>query len=81
MIKRKQIEPTRQVIWDVATNKKVIALTFDDGPSPIYTPQVLAVLEQYGAHATFFQIGNRMRRYPDIVEQLVDAGHEIGIIP
>jgi len=54
MIKRKQIEPTRQVIWDVATNKKVIALTFDDGPSPIYTPQVLAVLEQYGAHATFF---------------------------
>lgn len=78
MIKRKQIEPTGQVIWDVATNKKVIALTFDDGPSPIYTPQVLAVLEQYGAHATFFQIGNRMRRYPDIVEQVVDAGYEIG---
>ncbi|MFK9093980.1 polysaccharide deacetylase family protein [Bacillus salipaludis] len=78
MIKRKEIEPTGQVVWDVTTQKKVIALTFDDGPSPTYTPQVLALLERFGAHATFFQIGNRMESYPDIVEQVVEAGHELG---
>ncbi|MBP1932013.1 polysaccharide deacetylase family protein [Ammoniphilus resinae] len=78
MIKRKEIEPTGQVIWDVPTQKKLIALTFDDGPSPIYTPQVLTILEHFGAHATFFQIGNRMERYPEIVEQVVESGHELG---
>ncbi|WP_190284905.1 polysaccharide deacetylase family protein [Bacillus sp. S3] len=78
MIKRRQVEPTGQVVWDVTTSKKVISLTFDDGPSPIYTPQVLALLEKYSAHATFFQIGNRMELYPDVVEQVVEAGHEIG---
>ncbi|MBO0960488.1 polysaccharide deacetylase family protein [Neobacillus sp. MM2021_6] len=78
MIKRKQVEPTGQVIWEVATHKKVIALTFDDGPDPVYTPQILLLLEKFGAHATFFQIGNRMELYPDIVEQVVEAGHELG---
>ncbi|EKN71055.1 putative polysaccharide deacetylase [Neobacillus bataviensis LMG 21833] len=78
MIKREQVEPTGHVIWDVATHKKVIALTFDDGPDPVYTPQILALLEKYGAHATFFQIGNRMELYPDVVEQVVEAGHELG---
>ncbi|CAH2714127.1 Peptidoglycan-N-acetylglucosamine deacetylase [Neobacillus rhizosphaerae] len=78
MIKRKQVEPTGQVVWDVTTKKKVIALTFDDGPNPIYTPQVLAVLEKYNANATFFQIGNRMERYPEVVQQVVEAGNELG---
>ncbi|ETI66113.1 sporulation polysaccharide deacetylase PdaB [Neobacillus vireti LMG 21834] len=78
MIKRNKVEPTGQVVWDVATQKKVIALTFDDGPSPVFTPQVLRVLEQYGANATFFQIGSRMERYPEVVQDVVEAGHEIG---
>jgi peptidoglycan-N-acetylglucosamine deacetylase len=78
LIKRKAIEPTGQVIWEVHTSKKVIALTFDDGPSPIYTPQVLELLKQYNAHAIFFQIGYKMERYPQIVQQLVRAGHELG---
>src|SRR5579875_1638836 len=78
MIKRKQVEPTGQVVWDVATKKKMIALTFDDGPSPTYTPQVLALLKQYNAHATFFQVGDKMERFPYIVRQVVQGGHELG---
>lgn len=78
MIKRKQIEPTGLVVWDVTTKKKAIALTFDDGPSPTYTPQILNLLEKYQATATFFQIGNRMERYPEVVHQIVAAGNELG---
>lgn len=78
MIKRKDVEPSGQVVWEVHTSQKVIALTFDDGPSPKFTPQVLKLLKQYDAHATFFQIGYRMQRYPQIVQQVVQAGHELG---
>src|SRR5689334_17993803 len=78
MIKRKEVEPTGQVVWEAHTSKKLIALTFDDGPNPKYTPQVLELLEQYNAHATFFEIGYRMEQYPQIVQQVVQAGHELG---
>jgi polysaccharide deacetylase family sporulation protein PdaB len=78
MIKRREVEPTGKVVWEVPTQKKVIALTFDDGPSPIYTPQILALLRQYNAHATFFTIGSRVNRYPHITQQVIQAGHDIG---
>jgi peptidoglycan/xylan/chitin deacetylase (PgdA/CDA1 family) len=78
LIKRKEVEPTGQVVWEVPTPKKVIALTFDDGPDPKYTPQVLELFKQHGGHATFFEIGYRMEQYPEIVEQVVQAGHELG---
>jgi peptidoglycan/xylan/chitin deacetylase (PgdA/CDA1 family) len=78
MIKRKEVEPTGQVVWEVHSSKKVIALTFDDGPHPKFTPQVLTLLKQYDAHATFFQIGYRMQQYPQIVQLVIQAGHELG---
>jgi polysaccharide deacetylase family sporulation protein PdaB len=78
MIKRKEVEPTGQVVWEAHTSKKLIALTFDDGPNPKYTPQVLELLKQYNAYATFFEIGYRMEQYPQIVQQVVQAGHELG---
>lgn len=78
MIKRKEMEPTGKVVWDVVTSKKVISLTFDDGPSPTYTPQVLAILKQYNARATFFEVGNKMERFPNVVRQVVQDGHELG---
>ncbi|CRK82064.1 sporulation polysaccharide deacetylase PdaB [Neobacillus massiliamazoniensis] len=78
MIRRKQVEPTGKVIWEVPTQKKVIALTFDDGPNPVYTPQILALLRQYEATATFFSIGYQMERYPQIVRRVVQEGHELG---
>lgn len=61
-------------------NTKVpeIALTFDDGPNPYYTPQVLAVLQQYHIKATFFCIGQQVVEYPDLVRQEYAAGNIIG---
>ncbi|HAE85739.1 MAG TPA: hypothetical protein DCG78_04430 [Anaerolineaceae bacterium] len=57
----------------------VVYLTFDDGPDPKWTPQVLALLEQYHARATFFEIGYNVKKYPDITLQVAQAGHTFGI--
>lgn len=59
-------------------NQKRIALTYDDGPHHLYTLQILEELEKYGAHATFFVLGNRAEFHPDIVLETMEAGHEIG---
>ena len=53
MLLRKELEPTGYVTWEVPNNEKIIAITFDDGPDPTYTPQVLDLLRQYKAEATF----------------------------
>jgi cellulose synthase/poly-beta-1,6-N-acetylglucosamine synthase-like glycosyltransferase/peptidoglycan/xylan/chitin deacetylase (PgdA/CDA1 family) len=55
-----------------------IALTFDDGPDPVWTPRILAVLARHGAHATFFQVGSRVNQHPEVARQVVAAGSEIG---
>lgn len=55
-----------------------LALTLDDGPSPVYTPQVLAILRRHGVTATFFLIGANVEKFPDIVRQIVDDGHHLG---
>jgi len=55
-----------------------VYLTFDDGPNVVWTPQVLAVLAQYGAHATFFVIGQEAAAHPELVEQMVAEGHTVG---
>lgn len=57
--------------------EKQVALTFDDGPHPEYTPQILSLLEHYHARATFFVLGQHAQRYPDIVRKLVDSGQEV----
>ncbi|MFI1353433.1 polysaccharide deacetylase family protein [Streptomyces sp. NPDC020898] len=56
-----------------------IVLTFDDGPDPKWTPKVLDVLKQYRAHAVFFVTGTMASRYPDLVQRMVDEGHEVGL--
>lgn len=66
------------VTYQLRTNEKIIALTFDDGPHPIYTPQILDILDQYQVKATFFMIGSRMEEYPDIVKEVAARGHLIG---
>jgi cellulose synthase/poly-beta-1,6-N-acetylglucosamine synthase-like glycosyltransferase/peptidoglycan/xylan/chitin deacetylase (PgdA/CDA1 family) len=55
-----------------------IALTFDDGPDPAWTPRIANVLRSYGVHGTFFEIGSQIARYPSIVQRLVHDGDEIG---
>lgn len=57
---------------------KAVALTFDDGPSSNITPQILALLKQHHAHATFFVMGQNVRQYPQLVRQAVAEGHVIG---
>jgi peptidoglycan/xylan/chitin deacetylase (PgdA/CDA1 family) len=54
-----------------------VALTFDDGPDPQTTPQVLAVLAQHGVRATFFVIGERAQRHPRLLAEMAAAGHQI----
>lgn len=55
-----------------------IALTFDDGPHPVYTPIILDILKEHGVRATFFIIGENAERYPDLVRRIQQEGHEIG---
>jgi peptidoglycan/xylan/chitin deacetylase (PgdA/CDA1 family) len=59
-------------------NKKVLFLSFDDGPDPAWTPQVLQVLAKYGAHATFFELGAMQAAHPGLREQVLAAGNSIG---
>ncbi len=54
-----------------------VALTFDDGPHPRWTPIVLAVLDKYDVRATFFVVGFRVERHPELVRAMMEAGHSV----
>ncbi|MDB9359115.1 polysaccharide deacetylase family protein [Nodularia spumigena CS-588/02] len=66
-------------LWSGNRYNKAIALTFDDGPHPEYTPQVLAVLDRYNIQASFFWLGACVNRYPAIAKAICDRGHWIGL--
>jgi peptidoglycan-N-acetylglucosamine deacetylase len=66
------------VTFRIPTHHPWVALSFDDGPHPVFTPQILEILQQYDAKATFFLIGERARRHPDLVARIRAAGHEVG---
>jgi peptidoglycan/xylan/chitin deacetylase (PgdA/CDA1 family) len=66
-----------RLLYASNTHLPQIALTFDDGPHPCYTPQVLAILQKYGVKATFFCVGQSVAAYPDIVKEAYAAGHVI----
>lgn len=57
---------------------RTVYLTFDDGPIPEVTPQVLAILDRYGIKATFFMVGENIDKHPDVFAQVVAAGHSVG---
>lgn len=61
----------------VKTDKKVAAITFDDGPDPFWTPKILDILDEFNAKATFFVIGKRVENNPQIVKNAYNAGHAI----
>jgi peptidoglycan/xylan/chitin deacetylase (PgdA/CDA1 family) len=67
-----------KLLWDGGGNSRSIFVTFDDGPIPIVTPFVLNILKQYNAKATFFCIGDNVRKHPEVFEQVKQAGHAIG---
>lgn len=60
-----------------AAARNEIALTIDDGPDPLVTPQVLDLLDRYGAHVTFFCIGEKAARYPELCREMVRRGHAV----
>lgn len=58
---------------------QTVSITFDDGPHPIYTVEILRHLKTFGAKATFFVVGKNAEQYPEIIRQIDEEGHEIGI--
>lgn len=66
-----------EVVWSGRTNQRLVALTFDDGPAPQWTPMVLDTLGQHRVPATFFMVGAQVRRHADVVRDRL-AGHEVG---
>jgi peptidoglycan/xylan/chitin deacetylase (PgdA/CDA1 family) len=71
-------QPAYEPIHRIATHNKVVALTFDDGPDPTYTPLILNVLHKNRVSATFFVLGSQVDKYPKVMHWLKKAGHEIG---
>ncbi|NLY85410.1 MAG: polysaccharide deacetylase family protein [Tissierellia bacterium] len=70
---------TNQAVFSKGTKKqKVIALSFDDGPHPKYTIEILDILKEYDIKATFFVLGMHAEKYPEIIKRQVEEGHEIG---
>lgn len=68
-----------KMLWRIPTDQKLIALTFDDGPNQPFTTQIAKILEKYDSRGTFFIVGKNCEKYPNIVLDLYNNGHEIGI--
>lgn len=64
--------------WKVNTDEKILYITFDDGPIPGVTPAVLDVLDEYKAKATFFCVGENVKKHPEIFGRVVRRGHAVG---
>jgi len=67
------------ILMRLKTRKKIVALTFDDGPSPEVTPSILDLLREFGVHATFFVLGEQAERHPELLRRIVAEGHALGI--
>lgn len=74
---RRHYESTGEVVWEVPTKEKVVALTFDDGPDPDNTARILDLLKEHNAKATFFVIGEKVKRNPELVKREAEEGHEL----
>ncbi len=67
-----------EVFRSAKTETQRIALTFDDGPHPYLTDEILSILDEYHVKATFFEVGVNVNNYPDVARRVIQAGHEIG---
>jgi peptidoglycan/xylan/chitin deacetylase (PgdA/CDA1 family) len=67
------------ILTRLRTQERVLALTFDDGPSPETTPRVLDILRAHGAIATFFVLGEAAERHPELVRRITQEGHAVGL--
>ncbi len=73
-----QQDEKREVVRKATTNEKVVAITFDDGPHPRFTPKILDILKENDAKATFFVLGKHAEWYSKALVQVKEEGHEIG---
>ncbi|MFQ5628618.1 MAG: polysaccharide deacetylase family protein [bacterium] len=69
---------TQRIFWRAKTSEKIIALSFDDGPNKVFTPDLLQTLDQYRVPATFFLIGQHVENSPAIAKEIANGPHEIG---
>lgn len=69
---------THRVIWNTTTTQPIACISFDDGPTPEYTPRILEALATAGVTATFNIMGHNAVQHPDLLREVVAAGHEIG---
>ena len=65
-------------IWRMDPKEKAVYLTFDDGPIPEITPWVLDLLDKYGIKATFFLVGDNVRKHPEEFKMIIERGHRVG---
>jgi len=74
---RQYYEARGEIVWEVPMERKLVALTFDDGPDPRQTPEILELLKQYEAKGTFFVMGKKVTANPELLKRESDEGHEI----
>jgi len=67
-----------KALWRMDRRERSVYLTFDDGPIPESTPFILQTLREFGIKATFFMVGDNVRKYPALYQQIVDEGHQVG---
>ena len=67
-----------KAIWRMDPSDKAVYLTFDDGPIPQATPFILQILREFNVKATFFMVGDNVRKYPELFQRIVDEGHQVG---
>ena len=67
-----------ECVWRLHKKRKSVYLTFDDGPIPEVTPWVLDTLDRYGVKATFFCVGDNVKRHPELLEEIKRRGHSVG---
>lgn len=68
----------RNLVWEIPAQEKVLYMTFDDGPVPGVTEKALNFLDQHEAKATFFCVGDNVRKYPELYHKILCAGHATG---
>jgi peptidoglycan-N-acetylglucosamine deacetylase len=67
-----------ELVWEIPNRENKVFLTFDDGPIPEVTPEVLQILNKYNVKATFFCVGDNVRKHPEICKMILDQGHQVG---
>ena len=73
------IDASDDTVRTVTPPDRTLALTFDDGPDPRWTPRILDVLREHGVHATFFVVGTAAIDHPELMRRILDEGHEVGL--